>query len=127
MREVMTGRRPAEKPRAIPHVGAPIDDWFEQNTVVTRIVFQVRILYRYDLSGSLRKPSSQRRAFALVACLKEESHVSQGNLAASLLCWSRFVSIRLPRRHVLRIRPRTFCRPVIDHHRFFAYPRRWRS
>src|SRR5258707_2675951 len=109
MPKVMHALRPAEKSRAIHHVGAPIDDWLEQNTVVARIVFQVRILHQYDLSGSLGKPSPQRRAFALVWCLKEESQISQRNRVASILRRSEGISIRLPRRHVFQNLPRSVC------------------
>src|SRR5216684_3862135 len=117
----MHALRPAKKSRAIYHVRPSVDDRPEQDTIITRVVFQVCILHQHDLSGCLRKPASQRRSLALVRCLKEEPQIPQLDLVASILCRREFISICLPRRHVLQNLPRSVRRAIIHDDHFLAH------
>ena len=118
--EIMHALWPAQKSRAVHHVRAPVNDWLQQNLVITRVVFQVRVLHQHDISCHLLKTTPQRRSLSLVRRLEAELQIPQHNGVAPILRWRERFAIRLPRRHVLQNLSRPVRRAIIDDDHFLA-------
>ena len=70
MPEEMNTLWTSEESRPVDHVGASIEDGFDQFGVFTRVVFEIRVLNQKNIAAGLVKTASQRGAFPLIVLLK---------------------------------------------------------
>src|SRR5215469_9058270 len=118
--EVVDALWAAKESRAIDNICAAVDDGFEQDAIIARVVFEVRVLYQHDVTSGLGKAAAQSRALALVGRLKEEPQITQFNGFAAVLSGDRFFAVCLPRAHVFQDLARAVGRAVIDNEDLIA-------
>ena len=85
----------AEEPRSEHHVGLAIEQRLEQGAVLSRIVFEVRVLHDDEVGGRLLKTPPQGCSLALVVRLPQQPQAGVDDR--------------------LRDADRIVSRPVVDH------------
>ena len=75
--EIVDTLRAAEETGAEDHVGAAIEDGFEEFAVVARIVFEVGVLDQDDVAGDFSEAAAEGGAFALIFGLEKNANVAK--------------------------------------------------
>ena len=78
----------AKKPRPVNHVGLAVQNRFEQDSILRRIILEVGILNDHDFPARLLETRAQCRALALIHLVAEQANplVTRRDLAQHLQC-----------------------------------------
>src|SRR5487761_132980 len=122
MPEEVNALRAAQKPRSVHNIGAAVQDRFNQLGVLSRVIFKIGVLDQENIATGLGETAPQGSAFPLIAFLKQEMHIAQAQIRASVQNFRfRFAGL-LQAVHLRQPFAGSIGRSVVNDHDFMRDP-----